>query len=50
MKSWLHHDNMELYSAHNKGNSVAAERFIEPYRIQFINTRLQYQKLCILIN
>ena len=27
MKSWLQ-DDMEMYSAHNKGKSVVTERFI----------------------
>ena len=28
MKSWLQDNNVEMYSTHNKGKSVAAERFI----------------------
>ena len=28
MKSWLEKNNIEMYSAHNKGKSVVAERFI----------------------
>ena len=28
MKSWLQDNNVEMHSAHNKGKSVAAERFI----------------------
>ena len=28
MKSWLHDNSIEIYSAYNKGKSVAAERFI----------------------
>ena len=27
MKSWLKDNNIEIYSIHNKGKSVAAERF-----------------------
>ena len=28
MKSWLEKDDIEMYSTHNEGNSVVAERFI----------------------
>ena len=28
MKSWLQDNNVEMHSTHNKGKSVAAERFI----------------------
>ena len=28
MKSWLEKNNIEMYSTHNKGRSVVAERFI----------------------
>ena len=28
MKSWLQDNNIEMYSTHNKGRSVVAERFI----------------------
>ena len=28
MNSWLHNNDIEMYSTHNKGKSVAAERFI----------------------
>ena len=28
MKSWLEKNNMEMYSTHNEGKSVVAERFI----------------------
>ena len=29
MKSWLKDNRMEMYSTHNKGKSVVAERFIK---------------------
>ena len=28
MKSWLENNDIEMYSTHNEGKSVAAERFI----------------------
>ena len=31
MKSWLQKNNIELYSAHNEGKSVAAERVIKSF-------------------
>ena len=30
MKSWLQDNNREMYSTHNKGKSIVAERFIDP--------------------
>ena len=47
LKSWLDENEKKLYSTHNEGKSLVAERFT---RIKFINTCLQYQKMCILIN
>ena len=44
MKSWLQ-DN-DMYSVHNKGKPVVAERFIRTLK----NNIFQYQKMCILIN
>ena len=35
-----------MYSMHNEGKSVVAERKC----MKLINTWLQYQKMCILIN
>ena len=29
MKSWLQDNNIEIYSIHNEGKSVVAERFIK---------------------
>ena len=28
MKSWLEENNIEMYSTHNEGESVVAEKFI----------------------
>ena len=38
-----------MYSAHNKGTSVIAERFITTLKNKFISMGLQYQEMCILI-
>ena len=32
MKSWIEKNNIEMYSTHNKGKSVVAERFIRTLR------------------
>ena len=31
-KKWLKHNNIEMYSIHNEGKSVAAERFIRTFK------------------
>ena len=50
MKSWLERNNIEMYSTNNEGKSVIGERLIRTLKDRFINTWLQYQKMCILIN
>ena len=50
-KKWLKDNDIEIYSTNNEGKSAIAERFIRTFKkIKFINTRHQYQKMCILIN
>ena len=39
-----------MYSTHNEGKSVVAERFVRTSKKNIYNTWLQYQKMCILIN
>ena len=39
-----------MYSTHNEGKSVVAERFIRTLKTKFTNTWRKYQKMCILIN
>ena len=34
MKSWLQDNDIEMYSKHNEGKSVFAERFITALRIK----------------
>ena len=50
MKSWLQDNNVEMYSLHNKGKSVVAERFIRTLKKKIMNTWLHHQKMCVLIN
>ena len=47
MKSWLEKNDIVMYSTHNEGKSVAAERFIRTLKKKFTNTS---QTMCILIN
>ena len=35
MKSWLQDNHLEIYSTHNEGKSVFAERFIETLKKKF---------------
>ena len=41
---------VEMYSTHNEGKSVVAERVIRILKAKVINIWLQHQKMCILIN
>ena len=50
MKSWLEENSIEMHSTHNKGKSVAAERFIRTLRNKIINIWIQFQKMFILID
>ena len=49
MKSWLEKNAVEMYSTHNEGKSVVAEKCIRTLKIEYRNTWLQYQKMCIMI-
>ena len=46
----LQDNDIVKYPAHNEGKSVVAERFIRTLRKKITNIRLQYVKMCILIN
>ena len=37
MKSWLEKNDIEMYSMHNEGKYVVAERFIRTLKIKFIS-------------
>ena len=49
-KKWLTDNDIKMYSTHNEGKSVIAERFIRTPKVKSINTWLQYRKMCISIN
>ena len=50
MKSQLQDNDIEMYSSHNKGKFVLAERFIRTLKKKIYKYRLQYQTMCILVN
>ena len=50
MKSWLQDNNIEMYSIHNEGKFVVAERFFRTLKNKIYKYILHYQKMCILIN
>ena len=37
-KKWLKDNDIEMYSTHNEGKSVIAERFIRTLKVKSINT------------
>ena len=39
-KKWLKDNDIEMYSIHNEGKSVVAERLLEHYRLKSINTSI----------
>ena len=49
-KKWLKGNDIEMYSTHHEGKSVATERFIRTLKKIFISKWLQYQKMYILRN
>ena len=46
----VENDDIEMYSIHNEGKSVVAERFIRTLKTKIYKYRLQYQTMCISIN
>ena len=49
-KWWLQVSNIEMYSTHNEGNSVVAERFIRIIKNKIYKYMISISKMCILIN
>ena len=56
MKSWLQDNDIEMYSAHNEGKSVVAERFIRTIKKKFykymtsVSKNLYIDKLDDIVN
>ena len=48
MKSWLQDNNIEMYSIHNEGKSVVAERFIRTLENNIYEYITSISKMCIL--
>ena len=40
MRSFLKNNDLEMYSRHNEGKFVIAERFVKTTKIKIVNTRL----------
>ena len=49
MKSFLLNNDTEIYSRYNEGKSVIVEIFVRTFNNKSY-TRLQFQKVCILVN
>ena len=46
-KKWLQDNHIEMYSIHNEGKSVFAERFIRTLKTKFYKYMTSYRKMCI---
>ena len=49
-KKWLKDNDIEMYSTHNEGKSVVAERFIKTLKNKIDKHMTAVSKMCILIN
>ena len=49
-KKWLKDNDIEMYSIHNEGKSVVAERFIRTLKTKIYKYMILVSKMCILIN
>ena len=47
MKSWLRKNYIEMYSTHNEGKSVVAERFIRTLKNKIYQYMISIPKKCI---
>ena len=50
LKKWLKDNSIEMYSVHNEGKSVVAERFIRTLKNKIDKYMTLCQKMCISIN
>ena len=50
MKSWLQDYDIEMYSAHNEGKSVVAQRFIRTLKNKITKYMTSISKMCMSIN
>ena len=49
-KKWLKDNDIEMYSTHNEGKSVVAERFIRTLKNKIYKHTTSVSKKCLLIN
>ena len=49
-KKWLKDNDIEMYSTHNEGKSVVAERFIRTLKNKIYKHTTLVSKKCLLIN
>ena len=47
MKSWLEKIDVEMYSTHNEGKSVVAERFIRTVKTKIYKHMTAVSKKCV---
>ena len=47
MKSWLEINDIQMYSTHNEGESVIAERFIRPFKNKIYKYITSILKNCV---
>ena len=50
MKAWLEKNVTEMYSTHNEGKSVIAEKLIRSLKNKVYKYELQYQNMFMLVN
>ena len=50
MKPWLEKKVIEMYSTHNEGKSVIAEKLIRSLKNKVYKYELQYQNMFMLVN
>ena len=50
MKSWSEKNDIEMYSTHNKGKSIVAERFIRTLKYKIYKHMNSISKVIILTN
>ena len=50
MKSWLEKNDIQMYSPHNEGKSVVAERFIKTLKNKISKYMTSVSKIFILVN
>ena len=50
VKSWLEKNDIEMYSTHNEGKSVVAERFTRTIKNKICKYMTSVSKMCILTN